>query len=424
MVVWHINTGLTGGANHAAIHLHRALGEAGIDSRFLHVDGQINDATFVKCEAPARHLERLASAVHKRLEAYVLRTHSATPRPGYFFMPIQPSRAAPPVGLPRPDIIHLQWVQNWLDFPRWPDWLPHDVPIVWTLHDAYPFTGGCIFPWGCDRHRTQCGSCPQLARSGPRDLAHREHRRKLAGIQAWPNLHVAAPSQWLAQLARESSVFARSRTQTHIPYGLAATGYRPHPTALARQVLNIPPDDFVLCFGAASGWTDPRKGYHLLRTALGQLAAGGMDGLHLLTFGPSGPPTLPAGVANTHAGSIENRQLMALVYSAADAVVVPSLQDNSPLVVLEAMSCGVPVVAFPAGGISETVREGVTGLLAADFNAEALAARLRDLRSTPGLRARLAEGARQVFLAEHTARLCAERYTALYRAALATSPSA
>ncbi len=75
------------------------------------------------------------------------------------------------------------------------------------------------------------------------------------------------------------------------------------------------------------------------------------------------------------------------VFSSLDLLVVPSTEiDSTPRVVIEAFAAGIPVVAFPVGGIPEIVEDGKTGFLAAERTPEALAARIRSvLRMEPAL---------------------------------------
>jgi len=115
-----------------------------------------------------------------------------------------------------------------------------------------------------------------------------------------------------------------------------------------------------------------------------------------------------------HLGSIEDVRRIGLIYSAADVFVIPSLEDNLPNTILEAMACGTPVLGFNVGGIAEAVCAGETGLLAAPGDTAGLAHHLRFLLENSDANRRMSAAARKRALEEYTVELQAERYSALY----------
>ena len=121
---------------------------------------------------------------------------------------------------------------------------------------------------------------------------------------------------------------------------------------------------------------------------------------------------------HTNLGHINDDRLLALTYNAADIYVVPSLQDNSPNTVLEAMACGIPVVGFETGGVPDMVRDGVTGLLAPCHDVVALRAAIEDLILQPSKREEMGVNSRRVALHEHSHLVQAKRYAELYQSLL------
>jgi glycosyltransferase involved in cell wall biosynthesis len=117
-------------------------------------------------------------------------------------------------------------------------------------------------------------------------------------------------------------------------------------------------------------------------------------------------------------GHIDNDRLLSMVYSAADLYVIPSLQDNQPNTVLEAMACGTPVVGFGVGGISEMVKPQITGLLAAAGDVAALRSAILELLRSSDKRSAMSAACRRVVMEEYTRELQVRRYADLYRAAL------
>ncbi len=143
-------------------------------------------------------------------------------------------------------------------------------PIVWTLHDMWPFTGGCHYSGQCTNYLTSCGACPQLASSKTSNLSRLIWRTKR---QQWRDLDLTlvSPSRWLAACARKSSLFHQQRIEV-IPNGIDTQLYCPKTKANPRAELWLPQEAKLLLFSAMSSTSDRRKGYHLLQPAVRRLA--------------------------------------------------------------------------------------------------------------------------------------------------------
>ena len=147
-----------------------------------------------------------------------------------------------------------------------------------------------------------------------------------------------------------------------------------------------------------------------------------MPGIVLATVG-SGTPPAEVTVPHVRFGHIGYPRVLSLAYSAADVVVIPSLQDNFPNVALEALACGVPVVGFAVGGIPDVVRPGLTGLLAAPANVPALGAAIRELLTDPERRAAIGARCRTIAVEEYALARQPQRYLELYRSILESQAS-
>jgi glycosyltransferase involved in cell wall biosynthesis len=279
-----------------------------------------------------------------------------------------------PFDLVRPDVIHLHWIAQGIDYRSFFRSIPAGLPVVWTLHDTEPFTGGCHATGGCVRYQRGCGSCPQLnGLRNPADLSAitiRRKRRLYRGV----NLTVVAIGEANAEHARRASVFAGARDVVVIPIGIDVTRFTPRSRPESRARLGIPEDRLVIAFGAVD-LGNVYKGFNVLLDALSRLRH--RDRVLLLLFG--GP--LPAGVAPPpggwlHAGYEQDPRRLASLYAAADVFVLPSVSEALGQVGLEALACGTPVVGSRVGGIPDYVLEGKTGLLVEPGNAAELAARL------------------------------------------------
>lgn len=249
------------------------------------------------------------------------------------------------------------------------------APVVCTLHDTWTFTGRCTYPGDCVQFQTGCTStCPSAdeypalpAAQIPGAWATRE-----ALFRECANLAAVSPSTWLGELALTG--LWRSRAVFAIPYAIDLACFEPIERVVARRALGLPDDELVL-LAAASDLGNPRKGMGLLFEALGQSL---QRPVRLLLLGqPTRVPPLADTVTVQSLGFIANDRLRALAYSAADLFIHPALADNAPLTVIESLSCGTPVVAFPVDGLPETTLEGRTGWLAPSTSADALRTTLR-----------------------------------------------
>lgn len=186
------------------------------------------------------------------------------------------------------------------------------------------------------------------------------------------NMHIVAPSQWLAALARNSSLFSRFPIHV-IPNGHPLDVYTPLNRDDIRAALGFAPDTLVLLF-ASQNLTNRRKGGGYLLQLLHWLAQSPLKNKVAVLLLGNNPDRafMETGIRVELTGHVSNDHHMAALYNAADAVLVPSLEDNQPNVICEAMACGTPVVAFSTGGIPEMVIHGITGYLSAAGDIEGL----------------------------------------------------
>ena len=384
--VTHYCTLTAGGAFKAADRLHCSLDGHGVSSELLYADSghQVKNLPhyrkvhFTRQKSLGRRLNSLGNLAEKlyppgNLARQELFSTSTRPWP-------TPSSGFAPIG----DVLHLHWIGGGLDLPSFLGSLPADQPLVWTLHDMNPLTGGCHYDWGCGRYRTGCGHCPVLPQSGPRDASYQGFAAKRPALERLTNLHIAADSHWLTGEARQSPLFARAASIQTVHYGLDLSVFWPRDRQSARELLGWPPDRKLIAFGA-DVFTDKRKGMQLLQPALDALGGEFAD-LGLVVFGrqdQSARLELPA-CPTWRVGFLESETLLAVVLSAADIFVIPSLQEAFGQTALEALACGTPVVGLPVGGIPDMVRPGQTGWLADEPSAAGLTRALRAALRTPG----------------------------------------
>ncbi|BAZ44425.1 group 1 glycosyl transferase [Chondrocystis sp. NIES-4102] len=360
---------LDGGAARSAYRQHQGLLAAGINSQMLVQNKQSVDNTVV---APTSKIKRGVAVIKPTVDQYPLTLYRNRDRTiNIFSSQWLPNNITKQIEQLNPDLINLHWVCG--GFVPIEALAKFKVPIVWTLHDMWAFTGGCHYSGNCDRYQQFCGCCPQLGSNHRFDLSAWNWQRK---AKAWKdlNLTIVTPSNWLAQCAKNSSLFEDLPVKV-IGYGIDPQLYQPHPTHLARKILNLPQDKKIILFGALNSTQDLRKGFSLLVKALQNLRQlQSNQEVELVIFGASEPANpVDFGYKTRYLGKLNDDITLSLVYAAADVFVAPSTQDNLPNTVLEALFCGTPCVAFNIGGMSDLIEHQQTGYLAKPLIPEDLA---------------------------------------------------
>jgi len=421
MKVVHVSRFETGGgAALAANRLHGSLRRLGVDSTMF-VAEKLTDDPAVTVFQPRRDLfSRLRRRLQYRRLSYCMRRYeSARLADQASFnddrVPGGPDLVAQ---LPAGDVINIHVMYGFADYRTFLSAVPRYTPVVRTLHEMSFFTGGCHYDVGCGKYTERCGACPRLGSHREHDLSRQSWRRKRATLStiAPGRLHLVAPSRWLANEAKQSSLLQRFPV-TVIPLALDTEVFRPRDRRGAREALGIPPDALVVLF-VASLISQPIKGFGLLAQALNGL--GDLTNLLLVSVGRDAPPG-EVRIPHLPLGYLGNERLRALVYSAADVFVIPSLYDNLPQTVLEATACGTPVVGFAVGGIPDMVRPGVTGWVVPPQDVGALRAAIRALLQDPARRVEMAANGRRIAVEEYALAVQARRYVELYEMILAGS---
>ncbi|WP_224982612.1 glycosyltransferase family 4 protein [Geomonas agri] len=410
MKVLHLSTSDTGGgAFNAARRLHQGLLGHGAASRMLVQTTPGSDPLVT-----AKLGRGAAQFAFLRYFLDALPALASRRGRGTTFTPaVLPDALAGDVAALAPDVVHLHWVAG--GFLRVETLARFKRPVVWTLHDSWPFTGGCHVPQECLRYTGACGACPQLASRHEHDLSRVVWNRKQ---RAWRqvSMTVVAPSRWMARCAGESSLFRGRRIEV-IPNGLDLVSVRPLDKAEARRALGLPEDRRYILFGAVRGLSDSNKGAQYLAPALEQLARAGLgQTVELLLFGRDIPDSkLDLGLPARYLGYFEDQQDLNRLYSVADLFLAPSRQENLPCTVMEAMACGTPCVGFDVGGMPDLITHGVDGYLARPFDPESLADGIAWVLQATAKGAALPAFCRAKVEERFDIRVCAQRHLDLYR---------
>jgi glycosyltransferase involved in cell wall biosynthesis len=405
--VRHFVTELTGGTGMASLRLHSALARHGIDSRLHHRFGSYN-ATHVTSDPRHRWwLWRL-------WERYSIsrRWRQQNSERGIFIHSrwIYPSRLRDFGSIP--DVVNLHLIFRWLDLPRFLSSIPEGLPVVWSLHDLHPATGGCIHPYDCHNFTNHCHNCPNLKRPRNHDRSWHEFNLK-DRLYRRLNLHIVGNSEWTTAQARRSALMRHASSFHTISPGVETKEFTHVEKSCARQALGLTSKTFVVGFSCMDV-SDPNKNAALLLESVQELAR--QSEVTLLVCGGGKLPDFDRKFEVVKLGIAQSPRLQSIFYSACDVLAVPSRIESFGLTALEAMACGTPVVSFRTGGLAELVNHEQTGLLTdRAAGAQGLIEALFWMSRHPIERQTMGSTARRRVEQDFTGRLMAQRYTELYR---------
>jgi len=374
-----------GGAARAAYRQHLALRRHGIDSRMLVRHKHSNDADVAVYSGDRSFVCRAARVLRRTWIDHQEKRSRKSSRE------IMCGLTDPRADLLRDvsaeiseaDVINIHKVQHFVDLPALLRCLPSSKPVVITLHDLSPITGGCDYPGSCRRFEAACGCCPIMDSHRAGDYSHRIFRVKEMAYSrpSRERLVFVTNSLWSGEKARLSAL-TKGRKVEVIHHGLDQSVYSPQKRRESRQALGIGAEEAVLLFGAHDLGL-PHKGGRYLRDALVNVRC--QRSIRLLTMG-GGHFEAGSGYLHTHFGQVESDELQALLYQAADVFVIPSLEEAFGQSALEAIACGAVVAGFSVGGIPDIVKCGLNGLLVERQNTQALSEALLKLLKDEALR--------------------------------------
>jgi glycosyltransferase involved in cell wall biosynthesis len=319
------------------------------------------------------------------------------------------SNAVKKINALNPDIVHLHWVCE--SFIRPEDLSKIKAPVVWTMHDMWPFTGGCHYAGTCTKYKSGCQNCPLLNSGRDKDLSYRLYARKKVAFDKVQNLTLVGSSKWMADCARESSL-SRGKNVVSLPNPIDTERYKPIGKEVAKNSLNLSLDKKIVLFCESK---NPRKGYQYLSEALKNVNTREIE---LLTFGGLVPGLKETTEFKMHRmGEVSDDITLQILYNAADVVVVPSLEENLSNIIMESLSCGTPVVAFDIGGNSDMIDHRLNGYLAKEMDANDLAAGIDWVISNTKDN-NLGTNARNKVLSTFDSKVVVKQYIALYQSLL------
>lgn len=312
-----------------------------------------------------------------------------------------------------PDVVHLNWIAG--GFIRIETIAKINKPLVWTFQDMWAFTGGCHYSGDCRRYLEECGKCPVLNSTAENDLSYKVFQRKLKSYSAVKNLTITTPSTWLATIVRESKLM-QGRNVRVVPNSLNTSVFQSSGREAARERLALSPGKKIILFGAIRATETPLKGFGLLVEALKILSR---SDLQLVVFGSANSANIDiAGLDVRFLGAVNSQQMLIDLYSAADVMAVPSLQEVFGQVATEAMACCTPVVAFNSTGLQDIIVHKETGYLATPFLPGDLAAGIGWMLADEGRRLKLGEASRARTISSFDTAVAAQKMINIYQEAI------
>ena len=347
---------------------------------------------------------RYVHALRHRLDQLPLRLYPSRSR-AIFSQNRVPSGVVGRVRALDPDIVHLHWVGDSFVTPD--DVARFGVPVVWTLRDMWPFTGGCHYSRGCGRYADACGECPVLGSTREHDLSRSVWERKEA---AWKGVSLApvGVSRWIADRAGEEPLFAEGGVRmisnaVDIGFWSPGSGVQRHAGPRERIL-------FV-----ALSIDDDYKGFDLFADACRRLSTSGSAvEADVVVVGESRDALRPdLGLDTTYVGRIDSDLDLRHLYRSAHVTVVPSTEEAFGKTAAESIACGTPVVCFDDTGVADIVDHGVNGYRARLGDSEDLATGLAAILDSDDYgRMRLA--ARATAVESFSVVTAAGRYCELY----------
>ena len=394
------------GASRATYRLHKALLVAGAESQMLVKLKSSDDFTVIGGDTWTQKLISKLQIKLDNLPVLFYKNRTKT-----LFSPswVPFSSIVNRINTINPDLVHLNWFQAGM--MRIEDLDKIKVPIVWSLHDNWGFTGGCHIMWECEKYKEACGACPRLGSSKEKDLSRSVYNRKQKTFSKLKNMTVIGLSHWLANCAKESSLFKKKHVVC-LPNPINTKIFAPLDKLKARKLFNFPEDKKLVIFGALSATTNINKGFNKLREALKNIKTPNVE---LLVFGSSQPEHIQNFKQPVHYLRYLHDDLsLRSIYSAADVMVVPSIQEAFGQTASESMACGTPVVAFGATGLLDIVDHQINGYLAKPFDTKDLSRGIDWVLNAQNY-SELCKNARDKVLKEFDSKVVANKYIKLYK---------
>lgn len=349
MRIVHISQNDSGGAGLAALRLHKALLSVGQESFLLCLNKNTNEENVVRY-TPSIFSKIISHTLfpykqnkYKQFVKLYDKDYECTSFPDALFdiskHPLVQSA----------DIVNLHWVGSMLNYQQF--FSSVRKPIVWTLHDQNPFLG--IAHYYSDQKKNK----QHLL------LENKLMLKKTNAIHKHGSLTIVALNEWMRRLSEGSKTFA-SFPHYIIKNCVDTSIFKYYDKKQLKNLFGVPTNLPVFMF-VSQHVDNPRKGFDLLAQALSFLDKPS----YLIVVGRNIDLVQRENVLCLN--TVKDERLMAFLYAASDAFILPSREDNLPNTMLESLCCGTPVITMPTGGMLDVINDS-NGILAEDISVSAL----------------------------------------------------
>jgi glycosyltransferase involved in cell wall biosynthesis len=353
-------TDCNSGAAIASYRLHKALLKYNIDSTMLVQNKVKDDYTLV---GPVTKVQKLIGLIRPTLDSLPLIIYKNKLKVPFSVSWLPFGNIVKIINTINPDIVHLHWICGGMI--KIEDINKIKSPIVWSLHDNWAFTGGCHVKWDCEKYKDSCGACPIIGSSSENDISRKIFKKKEKSFKKINNITIIGLSKWLTECSRNSALM-KDKKNINIPNLIDTNVFKKYDKMISRDLWGLPKNRDLLLFGAISTTSDVNKGFKELKESLGKLKNQNIEVVVLGSYKPEIDENL--GFKIHYLGSLYDEVSIVTVYSAADVVLVPSIQENLSNTIMESMSCSTPVVGFDVGGNSDMIEHKQNGYLAKPFD--------------------------------------------------------
>ena len=362
MKVIHLSNSNGGGAGIAAYRIHKSLIEIGLNSE-MWVNLPINKDNSVKS---SKNIFNNFYTFMRRNSKKPLMLFFKTKNPILHSPSFLSSSWVKKINMSDADVVNLHWVQH--EMLSVSDISKINKPLVWTLHDMWSFCGAEHVSWD-ERWLDGYNIDNRPSHEKGFDINRWTWLRKM---KYWKKpIQIITPSTWLKECVNKSKLMKNWPCKT-IPNVINTSLWKPEDKSLSRKILNLPKKDFILAFGSFNANQEYHKGFDLLQEALQKIQRENLIKFHLIIFGQKKTnKNLTLKIPLHNLGYLDEVKLKKL-YSAADAVVVPSRLEAFGQIASEASACGTPVISFNTSGLKDIIIDRETGYLAEKFDIEDL----------------------------------------------------
>jgi len=358
--VVHLQTHLPSSGN-AAYRLHNALSKAGISSSMLSVTSDINGNVLIN---KLGLKSKILTLLNGKIQTYLI--GNSIKKYGFFSFPLFGNNITKLKQIIDADIIYIHWaIGGFLNLGNYEQIFKLNKPVIIFMHDMWTITGGCHHSFECEKYKTGCFDCQIFENKRVVDLAKIEFNNKMKLFSKYDNVCFVSPSNWLLNCAAQS-LLTQNKPIYCIPNVVDNELYKSFDKKIAKNILNIDTDAYVITFGATSV-DNPYKGWKYIEKALEIIKAKLVNKkIQILIFGSEYKKEIADVIPFEvfFMGQLKDDYSTNLAYNASDVFVMPSLAETFGLVGQEALSCRTPVVGFNIGGIPDIIDHKKNGYLA------------------------------------------------------------